>query len=137
VLATTGEVLGWLAAATAPRATRLHHLLLEVADLDRSLDFYTGVLGFAIRKREPFRDGRDLVVTEQGLGLVGGLSGSGERSGLEHLCFGARCVDALAEKAATAGYRIIRGPGPGPYGHTVYVEDPDGNQVELAELESA
>jgi ureidoacrylate peracid hydrolase len=135
VLATSGEVLGWLAAATAPRVTRLHHLLLEVADLDASLAFYTGVLGFAVRKREPFRDGRDLVVTEQGLGLVGGRNG--DRNGLEHLCFGARGVDALAEKAAKAGYRIIRGPGPGPYGHTVYIEDPDGNQVELAELESA
>ena len=139
VLATTGEVLGWLSAATAPRATRLHHLLLEVADLDRSLAFYLDVLGFAIRKREPFRDGRELVVTEQGLGLVGGLVGArtGERDGLEHLCFGARGVDALAEKATKAGHRIIRGPGPGPYGHTVYIEDPDGNQVELAELESA
>jgi ureidoacrylate peracid hydrolase len=142
VLATSGEVLGWLAEATqratAPHATRLHHLLLEVADLDRSLAFYAGILGFAVRKREPFRDGRELVVTEQGLGLVGGLgSGSGARNGLEHVCFGARGVDALAEKAATAGYRIIRGPGPGPYGHTVYIEDPDGNQVELAELESA
>jgi len=136
VLATSGDVLGWLSAnATAPHATRLHHLLLEVADLDRSLAFYTGVLGFAVRKREPFRDGRELVVTEQGLGLVGGRGG--ERNGLEHLCFGARGVDALAEKAAKAGYRIIRGPGPGPYGHTVYIEDPDGNQVELAELESA
>lgn len=139
VLATTGEVLGWLESATAPRATRLHHLLLEVGDLDASLAFYTGVLGFGVRKREPFRDGRDLVVTDQGLGLVGGRSGgrSGERNGLEHLCFGARGVDALAEKATKAGYRIIRGPGPGPYGHTVYIEDPDGNQVELAELESA
>jgi ureidoacrylate peracid hydrolase len=135
VLATSGEVLDWLAEATKPRATRLHHLLLEVADLDRSLAFYTGVLGFAVRKREPFRDGRELVVTEQGLGLVGGLVG--ERNGLEHLCFGARGVDALAEKATKAGYRIVRGPGPGPYGHTVYIEDPDGNQVELAELESA
>jgi ureidoacrylate peracid hydrolase len=139
VLATTGEVLGWLESALAPRATRLHHLLLEVGDLDASLAFYTGVLGFAVRKREPFRDGRDLVVTDQGLGLVGGRGGGlrGERNGLEHLCFGARGVDTLAEKATKAGYRIIRGPGPGPYGHTVYIEDPDGNQVELAELESA
>jgi ureidoacrylate peracid hydrolase len=138
VLATTEEVTGWLAAATRPAATRLHHLLLEVADLDRSLDFYQNVLGFTIRKREPFRDGRDLVVTGQGLGLVArdGASEGGERGGLEHLCFGARGVDELAERARAAGHRIVRGPGEGPYGHTVYIEDPDGNHVELAELET-
>jgi ureidoacrylate peracid hydrolase len=134
VLASTQEVSGWLAAATRPGATRLHHLLLEVADLDKSLDFYQNVLGFSVRKREPFRDGRDLVVTEQGLGLVAG--GSGQRGGLEHLCFGARAVDALAERARAAGHRIVREPGPGPYGHTVYIEDPDGNQIELAEVET-
>jgi len=149
VLATTGEVTGWLDEATGPRATGLHHLLLEVADLDRSLDFYTGVLGFTVRKREPFRDGRDLVVTEQGLGLVaqaadgsqaGGEQGGRrglEHRGLEHLCFAARGVDALADRARAAGHTVVRGPGPGPYGHTVYIEDPDGNQVELAETETA
>lgn len=134
VLASTQEVSGWLAAATRPRATRLHHLLLEVGDLEKSLDFYQNVLGFSVRKREPFRDGRDLVVTEQGLGLVEG--GSGQRGSLEHLCFGARAVDALAERARAAGHRIVREPGPGPYGHTVYIEDPDGNQIELAEVET-
>lgn len=136
VLATTEEVTGWLAAAARPGVTRLHHLLLEVASLDRSLGFYQDVLGFTVRKREPFRDGRDLVVTDQGLGLV--ARQAGERAGgeLEHLCFGARGVDQLAERARAAGHKIVRGPGPGPYGHTVYIEDPDGNHVELAELEA-
>lgn len=137
VLATTDEVTAWLQSATQPRATRLHHLLLEVTDLDRSLAFYLDVLGFSVRKREPFRDGRDLVVTEQGLGLVGaGPSGAAGPGALEHLCFTARGVDALTERATRAGHRVIRGPGPGPYGHTVYIEDPDGNQVELAEPET-
>jgi ureidoacrylate peracid hydrolase len=135
VLATTEEVTAWLAAATQPRATRLHHLLLEVASLDRSLDFYQNTLRFTVRKREAFRDGRELVVTDQGLGLV--ARDGGGRGGLEHLCFAARGVDELAQRARTAGYPVVRGPGPGPYGHTVYIQDPDGNQVELAELETS
>lgn len=138
VLATTDEVCSWLARATNPRATRLHHLLLEVSDLQRSLKFYLDVLGFTVVKEDVFRGDRPLFVTRQGLGLTSMASGQPEgsraRSGLEHLCFGARGVDALAGKAAAKGYRIVRGPSPGPYGHTVYIEDPDGNEVELVEL---
>ena len=139
VLATTDEVLGWLTAAAQPRALALHHILLEVADLEKSLDFYHKGIGFSVRHREPFRDGRDMVVTHQGLGLVAGGSGSrrgGPRGGLEHLCFAVRGVDALTERARAAGHRVVREPGPGPYGHTVYLEDPDGNTVELVELET-
>jgi ureidoacrylate peracid hydrolase len=133
-LATTEEVCSWLAAAGQPKPTRLHHLLIEVADLDQSLQFYVDVLGFTVAKREPFRDGRDLVVTHQGLGLTtgGGANGHG---GLQHVCFGARGVDALAGRARSKGYQVLRGPGPGPYGHTAYVQDPDGNEVELVELQ--
>ena len=105
-----------------------------MGDLERSVGFYVEVLGFEVRKREPFRDGRELVLTEQGLGLTNGATGS--RVGLEHLCFGAGGVDDLAERARAVGHRIVRGPGPGPYGRTVYIEDPDGNEVELVELAS-
>lgn len=111
------------------RIGRVHHLLLEAVDLDLSLKFYVETLGFAIRKEEPFRDGKRLVVLEQGLGLKeGGLATTGR---LEHLCFSANGVEAIAVRAADAGFEIVRGPGPGPYGHTVYIRDPDGLEVEL------
>ena len=132
VLSSTDEVCAWLAGASQPRAHRLHHLLLETGDLARALEFYVGVLGFVVRKKETFRDGRELVVTEQGLGLVAGLNGTPR--GLEHLCFGAQGIDALTERAAAAGHKVVRGPAAGPYGHTVYLEDPDGNEVELFDL---
>jgi nicotinamidase-related amidase/catechol 2,3-dioxygenase-like lactoylglutathione lyase family enzyme len=132
VLATSAEVLDWLRAARRPRALALHHLLLETVDLERSLRFFTDVLGFEVRKRETFRDGRSLVVTHQGLGLTEGGTGAG--GSVDHLCFMARDVDGLTQRARESGHRIIRGPGPGPYGYTVYVEDPDGNEVELVEV---
>ncbi|MFI0409395.1 isochorismatase family protein [Actinomadura sp. 3N508] len=133
VLATSDEVASWLERAATPRALQVHHLLLEAVDLDASVDFYTNVLGFTVRKREDFRDGRRLVVTHQGLGLTEGGTGAGGT--LQHLCFSARDVDGIAERARAAGHRIVRGPGPGPYGHTVYVADPDGHEIELAEVE--
>jgi lactoylglutathione lyase len=122
----------WLREVQEPQAIGVHHLLLETQDLDASVAFFTDVLGFRVRKREDFRDGRRLVVTEQGLGLTSG--GSGAKGVLEHLCFRARGIDALAERAAAAGHTIVRGPGPGPYGHTVYVLDPDGNEIELFDI---
>jgi len=131
VLAGSADVFRWLEGASTARAARIHHVLLEVADLDRSLQFYVDVLGFSVRKREAFRGGpRVLVSTYQGLGLV---AAEGEPSSMEHICFEARGVDQLAERAATKGYEVVRGPGPGPYGHTVYLADPDGNEVELFE----
>lgn len=135
VLATSGEVTDWLAAATAPRALGLHHLLLEVADLERSLRFYTGLLGLTVRVDEEFRDGRRFVSTHQGLGLVEG--GQPARGTLQHLCFRSRGVDDLALAAVAGGYEVVRGPGPGPYGPTVYLRDPDGHEVELFEEEQA
>lgn len=131
-LATTGDVHGWLDRAVRPAAISVHHLLLETRDLDASLGFYIDVLGFTVRKREDFRDGRKLVVTHQGLGLTEG--GSGAAGVLQHLCFTARGVDGLAERARAEGHRVVRGPGPGPYGHTVYIADPDDNQIELVEI---
>lgn len=134
VLSTSTEVLGWLEQATRPQALGLHHLLLETSDLDTSVAFYTEVLGFDIRVREDFRDGRRFVGTHQGLGLTEGGSSAGGT--VDHICFRARDVDALTARAAAAGHRIVRGPGPGPYGYTVYIEDPDGNEIELFQPES-
>lgn len=135
VLASSGEVLDWLAEAQAPRAISIHHFLLETKDLEASEQFYVNVLGFSVRKREDFRDGRKLIVTHQGLGLVGG--GAPTKGTLEHACFKARGIDAIADRAAKAGHRIVRGPGPGPYGHTVYIEDPDGHEIELFDADRA
>lgn len=128
------HVMAWLNEASRPRAHHLHHMLLECSDLAASEKFYLDLLGFGVRKREAFRDGRDFVSTQQGLALVEASEVLDTPHGsLEHFCFAATSVDNLAERASASGHRIVRGPGPGPYGHTVYIEDPDGNEVELFE----
>lgn len=129
VLADSSEVHRWLDASLRPRALGVHHLLLETRDLAAAERFYTDVVGMTIRKRETFRDGRPLVLTHQGLGLTEG--GTAEGGTIEHLAFRARNVDGIAERAQAANAPIVRGPGPGPYGHTVYLRDPDGNEIEL------
>jgi catechol 2,3-dioxygenase-like lactoylglutathione lyase family enzyme len=117
-----------------PAISRVHHLLLETRDLDVSVAFYVDVLGFTNRKREACRDGRPLVVTDQGLGLTAG--GSAAPGVLQHVCFAASGVDEIAARVLAGGGEVVRGPGPGPYGHTVYVRDPDGHEIELVELDS-
>jgi catechol 2,3-dioxygenase-like lactoylglutathione lyase family enzyme len=116
--------------SSAPPVERLHHLLLQTSDLDKAEAFYLGFLGFTVKNREPYADGRPLTVTEQGLGLTTGASAPAG-SVLEHFAFRARDIRALAERAAAAGVGVLKGPGPGPYGLTVYLADPDGNRVEL------
>ena len=129
VLARSDEVVTWLEEAAAPRATGLGHLLLQVSDLASAESFYLDLLGLTVRKREAFRDGRPLVVTNEGLGLTDGRPEG--RGPLEHLAFHARGIAALAERAGAAGVEIVRGPEPSGYGTSLYLADPDGNVVEV------
>lgn len=108
----------------------LHHMLLECRDLEASVAFYSDVVGVRIRKRDVHRDGRPLVLTHNSLGLTSAAAGG---RNVEHLAFEVASVDDALARARTAGVSILRGPGPGPYGHTVYLADPDGNEVELFE----
>jgi catechol 2,3-dioxygenase-like lactoylglutathione lyase family enzyme len=129
VLATSSDVLGWLERAHESRATGLGHLLLQVENLDAAESFYFGLLGLTVRKREEFRDGRPLVVTNEGLGLTSGRPpGQGP---LEHVAFRARGIAALAERARAEGVTVVRGPEPSSYGVSLYLADPDGNVVEV------
>ncbi len=107
----------------------LHHLLLQTSDLAAAERFFVDLLGFTVRKREAFTDGRPLTVTHQGLGLTNGAPGV--PGAVEHIAFRVSGVRALAERARAAGAVILKEPGPGPYGLTVYVADPDGNRIEL------
>ena len=132
-LATSREVTEWLAESRRPLVKGIRHVLLETTDLDAAERFYVDLLGFKVKNRTPFRDGRRFVSTEEGLGLTEGGTGKGGQ--VDHFAFE---VDGVAEwerRVAEAGHRIVRPLGPGPYGLTVYVADPDGNEIELYETE--
>jgi nicotinamidase-related amidase/catechol 2,3-dioxygenase-like lactoylglutathione lyase family enzyme len=129
ILSTSDEVLAWLERTRHPRALGLGHLLLQFADLEAAERFYLDLLGLTVRKRETFRDGRPLIVTHEGLGLTSGRpTGPGP---VEHVAFRVRGIRELAERARAAGVRVLRGPVESPYGLSLYLADPDGNQIEL------
>jgi ureidoacrylate peracid hydrolase len=109
----------------------LHHLLLQTTDLGKAEAFYVDFLGFTVRHRDGFPDGRPLTVTIEGLGLTDGAPGP--TGAVEHIAFRTSDIRGLVERARAAGIEIIKEPGPGPYGLTVYLADPDGNKIELFE----
>lgn len=131
-LATSTEVIDWLSGgARAPAAVEsLAHLLLQTSDLAAAERFYVDLLGFRVRKREAFRDGRPLVLTEQGMGITNGRR-AGDGANVDHIAFRVRGVGELVQRARAAGVRVVRGPEANAYGLSVYLEDPDGNEVEL------
>jgi ureidoacrylate peracid hydrolase len=131
-LATSQEAIDWLAGGREGTASveGLAHLLLQTADIDAAERFYVELLGFRVRKKEVFRDGRPLILTEQNMGITSGRA-SGDGANVDHVAFRVRGLHVLLKRARAAGVRVIRGPEANAYGLSVYLEDPDGNEVEL------
>lgn len=129
----SGDFKNWLERQQQPSPVGLHHLLLMVSDLEASMEFYLDTLGFTRRMdAKPLPDGRPFIATMEGLGLTAG--GPGDLRQVDHLAFEVRNVEALYEKLKRTGATFPRGEiGPGPYGKAIYVQDPDGNELELFE----
>jgi ureidoacrylate peracid hydrolase len=109
--------------------TEYAHMLLKVADIERSKRFYIDLLGFTLRQAKPLPDGRPFVPFLQGLALT---SGGVERSPqIDHIAFKAKDVPAIAARLKKADVRFDRDLHDGLYGLTIYVYDPDGNMIEL------
>ena len=105
------------------------HMLLKVADIDRSRHFYKDLLGFTPRNAKPLPDGRPFVPFLQGLALT---SGGVEKSPqIDHIAFKAKDVPAIAKRLKAANVKFDRDLHDGIYGLTIYVYDPDGNMIEL------
>jgi lactoylglutathione lyase len=127
------------------RPVRFNHVAFRVRDVDRSLAFYEGVLGF----REAFRiyhpDGRlGLIYVQFGADQFVELfeGGEGERqpepaadgSGFLHFCLTVEDLDAALEILRGKGLEIGQ-PRTGTSGARIYfIQDPDGNRIELAEM---
>ena len=120
-------------------AVRIGHVHLKVADLDRALGFYQGVLGFELTQRY----GRDAAFVSAGgyhhhIGLNvwesrGGPPPPRGTTGLYHLAIlyptRAALADAL-RRLVEAGIPLEGGSDHG-VSEALYLRDPDGNGVEL------
>jgi nicotinamidase-related amidase/catechol 2,3-dioxygenase-like lactoylglutathione lyase family enzyme len=128
-LSDSAAVMRWIDAQQAPRTLGYGHMLMMVADVDRSTKFYVDLLGFKVRPAKPLADGRPFVAFEQGIALVGGRQ-AGHRQ-IDHCAFEVNDVRTLRDRLRSCGAEFQQDLHDGPYGLTIYVTDPDGLRVEL------
>ena len=119
---------------------RLNHAVLFVADLERSVRFYTETFGMEVIAREPRARAAFLRLPRSGnhhdLGLFGVGTGGGPKPrgaiGLYHLAWQVDTIEELAEaRQALADARAYTGESSHGATKSVYGADPDGNEFEV------
>ena len=124
--------------------SRYLHTMLRVKDLDRSVGFYTKLMGMKEIRRREVPGGR-YTLAFVGYGenpeqaeLELTYNWDQEKpydvgNGFGHLAVGVADVAAACEKVRGGGGKVTREAGPVQHGTTViaFVEDPDGYKIEL------
>ena len=122
---------------------RILHTMLRVGNLQRSLDFYTQVLGMQLIRQKDYPDGRftlafvgygaesDTAVLELTHNWDTEKYDLGTAYG--HIALEVDDAYATCEQVKARGGRVVREAGPMKHGTTViaFVEDPDGYKIEF------
>ncbi|TVO51890.1 lactoylglutathione lyase [Denitromonas halophila] len=122
---------------------RLLHTMLRVGDLDRSIAFYTDILGMKLLRRQDYPEGRFTLAfvgyQPESEGAVLELTHNWDTASYElgngygHIALGVPDAYAACEAIRAAGGKVVREAGPMKHGTTViaFVDDPDGYKIEL------
>ena len=123
----------------------IDHVVIRIVDLELMLDFYCGVLGCVVERRQDeigliqLRAGNALIDLVPVTGKLGGLGGSApgsEGRNMDHLCLRLEQFDVgeisgfLEAKGINAGDVGSRYGAEG-FGPSIYINDPEGNVIEL------
>lgn len=125
---------------------RMLHTMIRVRDLEKSLDFYTRLLGMRELRRSDYPDGK-FTLAFVGYGpeenhTVLELTHNWDQeedydlgSGWGHVAIGVADIHGTCDRLKAEGVKVPRPPGPMKHGSTViaFVEDPDGYKIELIE----
>jgi lactoylglutathione lyase len=122
---------------------RLLHTMIRVGDLQRSIDFYTGVLGMKELRRKDYPEGR-FTLAFVGYGdevdhTVIELTHNWDTpsydlgNGFGHLAIAVPDAYKACDDVKAKGGKVTRPAGPMKHGTTViaFVEDPDGYKIEF------
>jgi len=122
---------------------RILHTMLRVGDLEKSLEFYTQVLGMRLLRRKDYPDGKFTLAfvgyQEESEGAVIELTHNWDTSsydlgnGYGHIALEVEDAYKACEDIKARGGKVTREAGPMKHGQTViaFVEDPDGYKIEL------
>jgi lactoylglutathione lyase len=122
---------------------RMLHTMLRVGNLERSIQFYTEVLGMKVLRQQDYPDGKFTLAfvgygpetshTVLELTYNYGVESYDMGKAYGHIAIEVDDAYAACEKVKQAGGKVIREAGPMMHGTTViaFVEDPDGYKVEF------
>ena len=122
---------------------RILHTMLRVGNLERSLDFYTNVLGMKLLRKKDYPEGRFTLAFvgygEESETAVLELTHNWDTekydlgSGYGHIALEVDDVYAACDRIKAKGGVVTREPGPMKHGSSIlaFVEDPDGYKIEL------
>jgi lactoylglutathione lyase len=117
--------------------------MIRVGDLDRSIKFYTEVLGMQLLRRKDYPDGKFTLAFvgygPESEGAVIELTHNWDTdhydlgNGFGHVALAVEDAYAACAEIKKRGGRVVREAGPMKHGTTViaFVEDPDGYKIEL------
>lgn len=122
---------------------RLLHTMLRVGNLQRSIEFYTEILGMNLLRQKDYPDGRFTLAFvgygDEASNSVIELTYNWDTeeydmgNGFGHLAIEVDDVYAATDRIRNQGGKVIRDAGPMNAGTTIiaFVEDPDGYPIEL------
>lgn len=122
---------------------RMLHTMIRVGDLQKSIAFYTEVLGMGLLRQKDYPDGKFTLAFvgygDESDSTVLELTHNWDTasyelgSGFGHIALEVDDVYQATEEIRQRGGKIIRDAGPMNAGTTIiaFVEDPDGYQIEL------
>jgi lactoylglutathione lyase len=128
---------------------RLLHTMIRVGDLQRSIDFYTQVLGMRLLRKSDYPGGRFtnafVGYDDESRAAVLELTHNWDTksydmgSGYGHVAVEVEDAYKACDAVRQRGGKVTREPGPMKHGTTViaFVEDPDGYKIEFVQRKSA
>jgi len=124
------------------KVTELDHIVLNVKDVDRSLEFYANVLGLRVERLEEFRAGKTgfpsvRINNDTIIDLFPAKEAVNRPGNLNHFCVVVEKsdFDGIVEYLSGHGVKILNGPisrwGARGRATSVYFHDPDQNEIEI------
>lgn len=128
---------------------RILHTMLRVGDLDRSIEFYTQIMGMKLLRQSENSEYKYTLAFlgygDESAGAVieltynWGVADYEMGNAYGHIAIGVDDIYSTCEAIKAAGGNVTREPGPvkGGSTHIAFVKDPDGYMIELIQNKQA